>query len=1045
MQDDELLRRFVMFRDHGDAAALAAVFDALAGDLFRLALHWTRRTADAEDAVAETFLAAMTHAGRFDASRPLQPWLVGILAHQSRRIRDASVRARTPLDRCDPEPSRHPIDDASDREWATLTRDAVLRMAPRDRLVLEPILFRGASIGDVARALDAKAGTVRVRLHRALERLRRLLRGGTAAFAFAPNLFHVRTIVWREGVARGVLSPAAASAWSAGIATTGATGAWFAMHGSKVALAATLVVAIGALRLWTRGDPLADPVRVRATASEPLAAVHHNAWPEADRTDDSTVTIPERVAQESPPSAPQHEFATVRVVDRESHAPVAGAEVVLDDGNALERWITDDDGGCSIERAELAPSAVVCARAGGFADEVRRIDDELPATIDLTRSCRITGVVTRRDGTLEPFAHVELWVDSRHTCEPPRVVADARGVFTLEGVDPRRTPTARARSADGMRTGLAVVVAEAIAGQPLTIVVDRGADVAVRVVDAERGTPIPGAMVVCGIHELVDPPPPRKVALDALPYGAARTTAQDGVARFEQVPLHGIHVVAAANGYALGSTFLVQRQPDGVVDVELALVAESAVAGIVVDADDVPVRGASIDVAWNPIDIRSTAVLPFLRGHATMPEILRFTTTTDAQGHFRIGCLEAARFVRVIARDVTTDVGGHVDTPLAAGAVRDDLVVRLERRATITVRAFDVRGDPIRSARVGRQRANEHGTIHVATVSRPRRGFVVDAPGHVKRRIARDVEVRDGMTFDVTLESAITLRGRIVDDTAAAAPDVVLDASWTDGEGDDAATEFVQSGSRRDGTFELAGLPARRVHVALRSPAHSDLELDVDVSSAAKSDVVWTMRRRGAGSPPASVEGTIVDRTTGALRTDAKAILVRVGQLPALDAVGETYSTEAGRFAFRDVAPGTVRVLAFADGAASELSPPLTLAPGAQIEDIVVALAPGVAWSGFVVDAAQSPCVGLALRATRIVEREDEPALVRVARSGSRGEVTFAHLVPGRYRVTLEQRDPTDGARWTLRAEQAGSGDTSPPIPLGGNADGILVVAVAPP
>lgn len=1040
MRDDELLRSFLMFRDHGDPAALAAVFDALAGDLLRLALHWTRRTADAEDAVAETFLAAMTHATRFDVSRPLQPWLVGILAHQARRIRDASLRARTPLDRIEPEPSRGPVDDASNREWAALTHDAVLRMAPRDRLVLEPILFRGASIGDVARSLDAKAGTVRVRLHRGLDRLRRLLPSRTAAFAITPNLVHVRAIVLRKGIEHGVLSPTAAAAWDIGVGATGVAGGWFAVHGSKALLAVTVaLVGLGVLRFLTIADPAPERGIGAERSSGPSAAIAVEAASAHPPTQPSREPIAEPAAQPSPVPAAAATYATVRVIDRETQAPIAGATVVVDDGASRERSITDGDGHCSFVRSDLAPTTILCVLADGFADEVRRVDDDGPTTIELTRARNVRGVVTRRDCAIEPFAHVELLTDSRHTCEPPRAEADARGAFTLDRVDPRLTPMARARSVDGTTTGFAIVDAQVLAGEPLTIVLDRGADVVVRIVEAERGTPIRAATVVCAVDELLFAAPPKDVPLDALPYGATRTTANDGIARFERVPLLGLHVVAAAEGYALASTFLVQRQPEGDVELELALEAEGAVAGTVVDADGVVVPAARVDVAWSPIDLRSTAVMPFLRGHAELPEILRFTTTADAQGRFRVGSLEAARTVRIAARDPNTGIEGHVDVPLAAAESRTDLVVRLARPATLTIRARDASGAPLRSARVGAQRADELGTIRVATIEGHRRGFVVEAPQHVRQRVARGVELRDGLTVDVTLESALTVRGRVVDDRGAAAPDVILDASWVDGTEPDAPAEFVQSATRRDGTFELDGLPARRIHVALRSPAHADLELDVDVVTATSSAVVWTMRKRGAAARPASIEGTIVDATTGALRTDAKAVLVRAGELPTLDRIGESFVAQAGRFAFRDVAAGTVRILAYADGAASTLSPPFTLAPGATIEGVVLALAPGTTWSGTLRDARAEPHAGGLLRATRIVDREDEPALVREVRSGKHGEVTFSHLVPGRYRVTLRQREPPVGSTWQL--ECASGASEGGMIELGPGSEAILVVA----
>src|SRR5262245_64068108 len=95
---------FAAWRDRGDVAALGSLFDATADDLFRLALVLAPDAATAEDAVQDTFLAAIEHADRHDGVRPVVPWLVGILRHKvdglrrdrARRPDARAVRAATP-------------------------------------------------------------------------------------------------------------------------------------------------------------------------------------------------------------------------------------------------------------------------------------------------------------------------------------------------------------------------------------------------------------------------------------------------------------------------------------------------------------------------------------------------------------------------------------------------------------------------------------------------------------------------------------------------------------------------------------------------------------------------------------------------------------------------------------------------------------------------------------------------------------------------------------------------------------------------------------
>jgi len=78
---------FVRYRDHGDLPALAAVFDAFAGHLLLVAGHLVRDGALAEDLVQTTFVEAMSSAARYDARRPLLPWLVRILTHHAKKLR----------------------------------------------------------------------------------------------------------------------------------------------------------------------------------------------------------------------------------------------------------------------------------------------------------------------------------------------------------------------------------------------------------------------------------------------------------------------------------------------------------------------------------------------------------------------------------------------------------------------------------------------------------------------------------------------------------------------------------------------------------------------------------------------------------------------------------------------------------------------------------------------------------------------------------------------------------------------------------------------
>src|SRR5262245_21721127 len=87
---------FVEFRVTRAPAPLGAVFDLVAGELFQVALHLCRDQSEAEDVVQATFLVAMQRAERYDAARPLRPWLLGILHREAKAQRRRARRAPEP-------------------------------------------------------------------------------------------------------------------------------------------------------------------------------------------------------------------------------------------------------------------------------------------------------------------------------------------------------------------------------------------------------------------------------------------------------------------------------------------------------------------------------------------------------------------------------------------------------------------------------------------------------------------------------------------------------------------------------------------------------------------------------------------------------------------------------------------------------------------------------------------------------------------------------------------------------------------------------------
>ena len=85
MRSESVEQLFLRYRQHGEARALAKVFDRTAGELMRVAVHLAQDQGAAEDLVQSTFLAAIESAPRFDVQARLMPWLLGILSNHAQR------------------------------------------------------------------------------------------------------------------------------------------------------------------------------------------------------------------------------------------------------------------------------------------------------------------------------------------------------------------------------------------------------------------------------------------------------------------------------------------------------------------------------------------------------------------------------------------------------------------------------------------------------------------------------------------------------------------------------------------------------------------------------------------------------------------------------------------------------------------------------------------------------------------------------------------------------------------------------------------------
>jgi RNA polymerase sigma-70 factor, ECF subfamily len=178
----------------GDALAFNRLVEERHGDIYALLYRLTEDPEEARDLTQETFLQAFRHLASFRGDADLRTWLYRIAVNQARnrwrwwkrRRRDRTVSLDAPASEGVDAPLSAGLaaDAGLDPERQALARERELALHAalkslsrpyREVIVLRDI--EGLSYEEVATALDLNVGTVKSRLSRGRNELRRRLEG----------------------------------------------------------------------------------------------------------------------------------------------------------------------------------------------------------------------------------------------------------------------------------------------------------------------------------------------------------------------------------------------------------------------------------------------------------------------------------------------------------------------------------------------------------------------------------------------------------------------------------------------------------------------------------------------------------------------------------------------------------------------------------------------------------------------------------------------------------------------------------------------------
>jgi len=164
----------------GDEPAFLVLYERHRTPVFRFACRMLGSSTMAEDVTQECFLSVLRRPEAFRAERAsLRTYLCAIARHlalkQLRKRGEETIVDDAPDDAPAHAGGSDPLDVVLQQEAADAVRQAVAALPPLQREAVVLFEYQEMSLADIAAVCEIDVGTVKSRLHRARERLRRTL------------------------------------------------------------------------------------------------------------------------------------------------------------------------------------------------------------------------------------------------------------------------------------------------------------------------------------------------------------------------------------------------------------------------------------------------------------------------------------------------------------------------------------------------------------------------------------------------------------------------------------------------------------------------------------------------------------------------------------------------------------------------------------------------------------------------------------------------------------------------------------------------------
>ena len=171
--DSELLAKSIQ----GDASAFVALVHRYEGPLAALIRRWVADSHHAEDVLQETLLQAWRSLGQIKKPDYLKAWLIQIARNRCRDHFKSSQRRHKPAEVAILEVyvNRRGRAVTTRQNCSEVVEVAMKNLTPREKEVLEMFYLEGLAIREISRRIRRPEGTIKQRLFKARQDVRRRL------------------------------------------------------------------------------------------------------------------------------------------------------------------------------------------------------------------------------------------------------------------------------------------------------------------------------------------------------------------------------------------------------------------------------------------------------------------------------------------------------------------------------------------------------------------------------------------------------------------------------------------------------------------------------------------------------------------------------------------------------------------------------------------------------------------------------------------------------------------------------------------------------